>query len=377
MIGGYLLGALRELAERLVWIKSNRPRSLDAVFDVVSQALANDADRLIAEVEILISELESGDNVVDPNIARQYCELKGETEILESTVLPAIINAGSRDLELSRLLRRICDEIQFPLQCPAVTLSSQESFWILKEFHLLATPFREDHSPLHVPAMVHELGHILVAEHNDSLVECFSTSQLLMATKVLDYFSEKVAYAGRRRNAESETRRLKAWRYLWVNSWLEEFICDAFAAAVCGPSYAWCFVHSSLSRGGNAFEIVQNERDISHPADAARLEVVLAVVKEAGWSDELAEVSGFWEQAMQTLEQKKQIEFEQCYPVSLLEEIGKSTAAATRQLGCHFASPQDSGTVMKQLLTFWKATLIGRVPAQGWMRILMTTSQST
>lgn len=366
----YLTATLHGLSARLDWLKSNRPRNLPAEYDVVSQAIVREVDLLVNEIDGLLADIEEGLQPALKQATLRYRELVAETSTIESIVGPAIANICERDLAMSRVMRQICSEIQFPLQCPAVTLSSQDAIWLLQEFHLVAIPFREDHSPLQVPAFYHELGHLLCTDHRDAKVDPFRDATLLISAEFLDHFTRELTYASRRKNAEVNCARLSVWRSFWIRHWLEELVCDAFAASTCGPAYGWTFIHGAISSDSNPYELVGTESKSTHPADAARLHVIWSVLSKNGWQDEVGRMKSFWSDAMKLLEKFDSDEFAACYPRKTLDRISDVVVEAVASIRCCIASKTKARTTATMLLSFWNDALSGRAAPEDWTKLL-------
>lgn len=366
MIESYLDVALRELSSRLVWLKSHRPAGLDAEYDVVAQAVGAEVDRLVGEVEHLSAGMQSAGEQALTNTVFRLRELIGEANTIETLVLPALARVTERDVELSKLLRTIHREVKFPLQCPAVTMTSQESFWILGEFHLLAVPFCEDLSPLQFPALYHELPHLLSAEENDSRVQPFQDALLMSAMEILEYFRQQEARSSRQRIAAEVNLRWRAWRTLWTKHWLEEFACDAFAAATAGPAYGWAFAHGAIVLGTDPYDLPGSIGASAHPADAARFKVICSVLEQNGWQEEREKLSRFWHSVCSVLGTDESVEFRQCYPDTQLEAVARKFNEATSALGCSSFTAPEAGSVRQRLLVCWQSVLAGNLPALDW-----------
>lgn len=369
MLDQFLRFVLRQLRERLIALKSERPRQLPAEYDLASRAIAAEIDRIVSDLDELLDNHDAG-ILVSSTVVSEYRILISEATRLETVFMPALANVTDRDIELSRLLRQLHQEINFPLHCPAVTRSSQDLHWIDSGLHLIGVPYRDDHSPLAVPILFHELGHLLFAESNDRQVKPFDDAMLSIGCEATKFFRNREISAGRRRGQTFAAARLKAWRHLWVKNWIEELCCDAFGAVVGGPAYAWSFIHSTMAFGTDAFELPSLEGDNEHPADAARVKVVLKAMQQSGLTAEALEVQAFWTEASSSIGGESAEEFEQCYPDELISLVAERVVSATEQVGCHQYGSEGNG-VCESLTHFWNESLAGRIVTENWCSKLL------
>lgn len=298
-----------------------------------------------------------------------------EATRLETVFMPALANVTDRDIELSRLLRQIHQEINFPLLCPAVTRCSQELHWIDSGLHLIRVPYRDDHSPLGVPILFHELGHLLFAESNDRQVKPFGDAMLFIGCEAIQFFRNREISASRRRGQKFAAARLRAWRHLWVKNWTEELCCDAFGAAVGGPAYAWAFIHSTLAFGIDPFELPSLDSDSEHPADAARASVVFKTMEQTGMAADASEIKRFWSDAASSMSGERVEEFEQCYPDRLTSLVAKRIISATEQVGCQRYGSVTDG-ICQSLADYWTESLNGKIVREDWCSALLEKQAS-
>jgi hypothetical protein len=92
----------------------------------------------------------------------------------------------------------------------------------------------------------------------------------------------------------------------------------------------------------------------SHPADAARMTVIVSALGKLGFAAEAAEVELRWSELMTRMETDPPPEFYRCYPDALLDVCVTEALAATREIGCDLASPDSGGQVRVILNDAWK-----------------------
>lgn len=367
MLEQFLSFALKQLCERLVALKSERPRQLPLEYDLASKSIAVEIDRLVGELNELLDKHQAG--LLSPSTTvSEYRILITEATRLETVFMPALANVNERDIELSKLLRKLHQEVKFPLHCPAITRSSQELHWIDSSLHLIGVPYRDDHSPLAIPILFHELGHLLFAESNDLHVKPFENSMLSIGRSATEFFREREISAQRRRGQAFVAARYRAWRHLWVKNWIEELCCDAFGTVIGGPAYAWAFIHSTVAFGVDPFELPNLESDSEHPADSARVATIVQTLEQCGMATEAARIQSFWSVAVSSLCGEQPEEFKQCYPDDLISAIAQEVISATHQVDC---CRYNSSGIRAALTKYWTDSLAGETLGDKWCSRLL------
>jgi len=80
------------------------------------------------------------------------------------------------------------------------------------------------------------------------------------------------------------------WELLWPKFWLTEFFCDLYAVYTPGPAFAWSHLHLYMKAGSDAFMLPDGVRNITHPADDARMRALLQALKGSGFQAEAARI---------------------------------------------------------------------------------------
>ena len=111
------------------------------------------------------------------------------------------------------------------------------------------------------------------------------------------------------------------WEYFWITYWLTEFFCDLFATYTLGPAFAWSHLHLYMKQGGDAFELPGEMQLATHPADAARMELMLSVLLRAGFDEDASAISEKWSQALAHAHSQARPNYDHCYPDDLLHTV--------------------------------------------------------
>lgn len=142
---------------------------------------------------------------------------------------------------------------------------------------VIYVPRREQHSGLLHPLIVHELGH--AAEDRHDLVDKVLPDSQRFQTSLRTAAKAQAKVIG----ADlSTTERLLRVR---LACWIEEAICDAFAAHLLGPTYLYSFMAivgtSDLDHPGK-----------EHPPVRQRIRLILAHLDKLGWAAQMKTASG-------------------------------------------------------------------------------------
>jgi hypothetical protein len=251
------------------------------------------------------------------------------------------------------LVGAICREIAYPLPAPVVTALSTQYFAIYPLFHLLLVPLTEGSFLLHLPDLYHELAHPLLTDMHDPVIEPFRKRFRAVVSKSAQHFAADVAAIKRGRTPADLVGLLSTAEYCWARSWTTEFFCDLFAAVTVGPAFAWAHLHLHSKRGRSAYS-VPHQGPTSHPADAARMAVVVSALKKLDFAPDSGEIESRWGELVKRMEPAASPEFYRCYPDALLEMCVTEALEAAREIGCDLAMPSDSGLVRGKLNDAWR-----------------------
>ncbi|RAZ72990.1 hypothetical protein [Mesorhizobium atlanticum] len=300
-------------------------------------------------------------------ISRTYQAIAKHISDVERLGVFALSNTSSDDADLNRLLTAICMEIRYPLVTPSVSHTSQDYFEISSSFNLLRVPLLEGRYFLQLPDLYHELCHPLVALEGvtnprlDPLSDAFRKIRNERGV-ALDGASVR---AERRRGGADMTFRYALWRRCWIETWCEEFLCDAFGAFCAGPAYGWTNYHLCFRRGKGIFQVPRTSLT-SHPADDARMSVILAVLRQTGCEQDAEAVERAWQDLASDRISGKTVLFDLCYPPEVLQGIASAAVTAFRECGIMGFNIQDppkiSGVLQDAWHMFWSPT----TPYDDW-----------
>lgn len=348
----YLEAAARQMAARGRLLLAKIPRSLPAEYGGL---VATTRDRLNTTIT-RFSEFAEGSAARFPASVRQrlFRRHVDDLDLIESIALTALHRAIDDDLRLTTLVGTICREIHYPLPPPVVAAMSTHYFAIDCLYHVLLVPLTEGHFLLHLPDLYHELAHPLLADRHDPALDPFRNRFRRIVDSSSQHFEADLALV-RRGRAPPDLGTLSASaEFCWAESWATEFFCDVFAVATVGPAFAWAHMHLHSKRGKSAYGVPQHGT-MSHPADAARMAVLLATLREVGFATDAKNISERWCELVERMEPVCPPEYHRCYPDVLLNACVAEALEATREIGCRFVAPGSIGPVGDTLNEAWRA----------------------
>lgn len=314
----------------------------------------NDAVFRLAEAQRLIEQRPDQAQV----IGRTYQAMVQKVDNAECLGAFALKNQSLEDIQLNRLLHRMCAEIGFPLIPPTVSHTSQRYFEISPQFNLLRVPLIEGRFFLQLADLYHELCHPLVSPTGitnprlDPLSETFLNLKIKRGREL-----DEARIRGERRRAGPEhAHRYALWRKCWIETWMEEFVCDAFGAYCGGPAYGWTHYHLCF-RTNQEILSVPTVVPSSHPNDHARMLVILNVLKLRGFDPEATAIERAWSEFFRLEDRGLPDFYELCYPRACLEHIASSASTAFEKCGVK-GLPTDQQPIIGRTLqdawaTFW------------------------
>lgn len=149
---------------------------------------------------------------------------------------------------------------------------------------------------------------------------------------------------------------MKSWLHCWSKYWSIEFFCDLFAVYTVGPAFAWAHLHLVAKRGGNIYQVPRGE-GTTHPADGARMQMLLYGLKLIGFSHEAEEIEARWNKLVRISDGSPDADYYQCYPENLLRIVAERALQGVKKIGCRIASKTSDqkigGVLNKAWQIFW------------------------
>lgn len=347
----YFIGALQQLLERARHLNTRVPRDLDREFHVLVANCQAQVARVIDTANFLLNDPMLRLPANQPERLRMFRRAVADLDVIETVGFAAIERANKEDIQLNRLIDRIRLETRYPLLPPVVTSLSQAYFHIYPSLNLLCVPLTEGRFLLHLPDLFHELEHPLLSTTNNPLVDPFKSALNQVLHDAMVYLDDEMRRENRGRGPASFTYMLECWARSWV-SWSVEFLCDLFGVFMVGPAFAWSHLHLCAKRGGAPHHVPMMAPS-SHPADAARISVVLKGLIKCGFTSEVATINARWGQFLQLVDSREEPEYRRCFPDALLNAVCEAAWEGVNAMGCRVASPATKDAVYTSLNQAW------------------------
>ncbi|MGX5721455.1 hypothetical protein [Shinella zoogloeoides] len=340
MLELYLAGSVSQTIERARALSTLFDRAHHRDYDGLRQLCSQKLSETLAGLRQLQSETIVDEALQSPRrlrAFRRHCDRLEEIETIGATALATVQPEAEF---LNAVVRSICGDIAYPLIPPVVSNLSTSHFYIRADYNLLTVPLLEGRYFLHLADIYHELAHpLLHPAYNDRPVlepyrKAFGSAKIALAKQT----AASILEAKRAHAVRPVQDQFLVWGRLWQTYWLEESFCDIFAALTCGPAYAWSHYHLAIKKGYEAFEVPTNRIE-THPADDARMRMILAALTRIGFAAECATIQAAWENLMDHRSERAEPEYRQCYPDHLIETIVDLAHRGIEAIGTQLAVP--------------------------------------
>jgi hypothetical protein len=354
----YLLGIIGEYLRRAELLTLRIPSPLPSA--ELSGVAQRCSDRLRECVEVLHSvridtDLGNPDYAgLHLRILRRVIRSLFEVEVY---ALPAMARFTDDERFLTKLLFQLHQEIGYPLPPPIAACFASGYYWSYPEWNVVYVPLAESEMILHLPDLVHEMGHILIYHLLDPRIAPFC-ERYGRCLQIVDQHYRRQLANRRASGGPHDYLRLEAhFRQQWLDKWLEEIVCDLFAMFVLGPPFVWAHCHLAAKLCKHIFSF-SHDQLTTHPADDARMKAMLAGLQLSGFDDEARAINKQWKQLVKILGHKKDADYHLAYPDNLIEAIAVEAHQGASGLGCRkiskeLATKDDDSSVVGLLNNAW------------------------
>jgi hypothetical protein len=353
MIAQYLAGSIAQLVERGRAMIGQIPRDLPRNYDTLAERSRRQINDAIGDLRFLLDDPVFANERFQPERLRKFKRVVSDLDFLENVAIAALKKAQKEDHRLNGFLERVCHETRYPGVIPVVSTLSQAYFHIYPDLRLLCLPLVEGQFLLHLPDLYHELAHPLLVEPDDPVLQPLQERFASCSAVCLEYVQGEQAKEERRNGPERTRYVLQLWESSWAKYWLTEFFCDLFAVFCAGPAFAWSHLHLAMKRGGDPYTIPDFGATM-HPADDARMSVMLHGLELIGLGEESGRISSAWSSVLGTLGGNPEPEYHWCYPKSLLKQIAEEALRGTEEINIRTYRTGDAGTVASEMNAAWK-----------------------
>lgn len=350
MFKEYIDGTLGELERRARILRAKIPRDLRPHYAVLVRSCNERLDGLLRSLRELRDNPILQDERLRPERQRRLRRIVNALDDLESGAITALCRVNSDDHYFNDLVEQVRREVKYPGAVPTVSSLSQEYYYVDTKLNVMCVPLAERHFLLHLPDLYHELAHPLLVAPDDPVIEPLQHQMLESAAVAMQHFHMVTRTREGGRAPEQERARWRAWEFCWGKYWIIEFYCDLFAVYTLGPAFAWSHVHLTAKRGADPYDCLMEK----HPADAARMAVLLAGLRLIGYTDEAERIAKTWKAVIQTSSYKPPSDFKTCYPNGVLDTVAKDALKGVKAIGCRIAYPECDDEIHTLLNTAWE-----------------------
>lgn len=271
-------------------------------FSLIKEELQNAFDTGILELDAF-----GGNNLY------RFNRVHREFKAIHSYRYLAIKNYKEPEVFFYQLITQIYSEHRINALPPIVSTISNHDYyyWAVPYFEIIALPSGEEHSLLNLPDIYHEIGHLLHSMFGGKSCE-------ISVTTIDKHFAKEIVRVIDEGSAAHFQTTLEDAKYLWAASWLEEFTCDLVGTYMTGPAYAWTNL-KLLSTGHGSTKIFEYSE--SHPADEARMRIIILMLEKLQLTDDKNKVEAAWKIFLKDTEVFKPANYSLLYPQKLLQQI--------------------------------------------------------
>jgi hypothetical protein len=348
----YFHATLTQIEERAKRLLGEVPVRLDGM-DVLAESCRRELEKVICGATFLRDEPRYRHKAVQTEKLRLLRNLFGQLDIMESTAVAALQRARSEDFRMTRMVGELAAECQFPMPPPVVSCTSQDYFNINTSLRLVQMPLTDGRHLLHLPDLIHEIAHILLAELHNPRATPFKRALQEVKARVLAHFHQRAADLALGPSPIGLVSRLPVWKQSWLNAWAVEFFCDLFAVYAVGPAYGWAHLHLCLRQPSEAYNC-PSFAETSHPANAARTAAIVDGLRLAGFSSEADELQNAWKELVGITGEKPEADFGECYPPQLIRQAVEFSLKGFREIGCQVMPLIEMGKSQALLNEAWQ-----------------------
>lgn len=353
----YFQGTIRQLRQRAQLLVAKIPRDLPREFHLLIQTCRREIDKLVLELNRLADDSVMKHPQLYPERLRYLRRIVSWLDYLENVGIATLTRVDRKqDLWLNRLVEEIGREIAYPVLPPVASSLSKEYFVVYPDLGLLCVPLVEIYFLLHLPDLYHEMAHLLLTEENDPQVKPFLDALRNATDAILSHFGDSLLKERRRNGSELLRFYMENWLYSWKKYWSIEFFCDLFAVYTVGPAFAWAHLHLVAKRGGSIYQVPRG-KGTTHPADGARMQMLLYGLRLIDFCCESEEIEARWNELVNISGERPDADYYQCYPENLLRIVAERSLEGVRGIGCQIASRTSNqmigGILNKAWQIFW------------------------
>ena len=258
--------------------------------------------------------IESGDLEEDGlrrNNLRRYSSLQERFQLLEAYPYQVILKYQEPEVYLNKKVHLIYEQIRCLHEVPIITTISnfEQYYWAHPYYNIIAVPLGEEKNLLNLPDLYHEIAHLIFLIYKNYLLGDFLSD-------LSTYVEEEKRIIEEEDLGEELSKELDDAHELWIEHWLEEFVCDLIATFLVGEAYGW----SNLKISSIHLKDVGIYQSFpAHPADEARMRMIFKMLDKLNLPQE--DLQHSWDSFRQLVATPKPRDYDILYPDHLLEKL--------------------------------------------------------
>ena len=365
----YFHATLTQIEERAKRLLGEVPLRVEGM-DVLAESCRHELAQVIRGAAFLRDEPQYRHKSVQTERLRLLRNLFGQLDIVESSAVAALQRARTEDFRMTRLVGELAAECRFPMPAPVVSCTSQDYFNINTPLRLVQMPLTDGRHLLHLPDLIHEIAHILLAELHNPRATPFKRALQEVKALVVGHFHQRSADLALGRSPIGLVARLPGWEQCWLEAWVVEFFCDLFAAYAIGPAYGWAHLHLCLRLPSDSYHCPSFTKT-SHPANAARTAAIVDGLRLAGFTTDADELDNAWRELLTITGEKPDADFAECYPPDLIRHAVELSFKGFAEIGCLVMPQTRMGKSQALLNEAWRRFRADPDKYPGWENVAM------
>ena len=321
-MGHVLEPLLHDLAERFRFLEEELRRM---TVPPEAEASRQQIHQLAARAKLSVEGVLADPDVSRPEFAKNFYHtfkrLSELAQAIDEGPLFSLSRFRDEDRFLTKVVAAVCRDFQFPDEPPICGAMSAQYYCAMTEMNLILVPQGEATHLLGWPDFYHELGHFIVLRNESAVL-------VPLMDLVAHHFAQGIDEARRTGRPEKAIEELKTFRDLWLGDWIVEFACDLVATFATGCSFAWENLRLCARMSTDVYAIVK-----SHPADAARAELIVEMVSLILDGKEKEFLEDRWSELVATVGAAEPQLFRAAFPKTLLRDLAKKTKECFEALG--------------------------------------------
>lgn len=327
-----LLGLMVDLEQRCDRLLAElRARRLHPAVTIYCEDITRQLEELRHEIRLL-----QGSNWLQNEPLYYLAKLEHQAlyeriALIEGQAIPVLLGYDDHDHRFGQIVAALIREIGFPLDLtPIVTTKSDQYYWSHPELRLIGVPIGDIGGILGWPDLIHELGHLLLFAHPELLND--------FTPLVNRHFKNErdmlVDIGGSERDNQWLALAQLKWGEKESGTWRVELAADSIATFFVGPSFGWQHVRLAANSGNDPYDPSPGQTVKDHPADQARLEGIVSMVRILGLKKDAEDIAHRWSSLLRDgLYKQPPQGFQSFYPQPLLEALAQNLYDGCKNLG--------------------------------------------